>query len=62
MGPYVITQIGQLGDIKIEDPKDGTRQTVNGHRLKPFLDGNENVDENKESVSFVVSSLVYEVD
>ncbi|KAJ0494070.1 putative nucleotidyltransferase, Ribonuclease H [Helianthus annuus] len=62
MGPYVITRVGQLGDVTIEDPKDGVRQTVNGHRLKPFLEGNEKVDGNKESVSFVVSFPVYEVE
>ncbi|XP_021986024.1 uncharacterized protein LOC110882263 [Helianthus annuus] len=62
MGPYVITRVGQLGDVTIEDPKDGVRQTVNGHRLKPFLDGNEKLEENKESVSFVVSIPVYEVE
>ena len=62
MGPYVVTRVGQLGDVTIEDPKDGVRQTVNGHRLKPFLDGNEKVDANKESVSFVVSFPVYEVE
>ncbi|KAJ0433947.1 hypothetical protein HanIR_Chr17g0875861 [Helianthus annuus] len=62
MGPYVITRVGQLGDVTIEDPKDGVRQTVNGHRLKPFLDGNERIDENKESVSFVASIPVYEVE
>ncbi|XP_022001141.1 uncharacterized protein LOC110898633 [Helianthus annuus] len=41
MGPYVITRAEKLGDVTIEDLKDGSKQTVNGHRLKPFLDGNE---------------------
>ncbi|XP_035830878.1 uncharacterized protein LOC118480240 [Helianthus annuus] len=62
MGPYVITQVGKLGDVTIKDPKDGSKQTVNGHRLKPFLDGNnDKKDENVELVNFVVSVPTYEV-
>ncbi|XP_022040123.1 uncharacterized protein LOC110942658 [Helianthus annuus] len=62
MGLYVITRVGKLGDVTIEDPKDGSKQTVNGHRLKPFLDGNhDKKDENVELVNFVVSVPTYEV-
>ncbi|KAJ0510886.1 hypothetical protein HanIR_Chr11g0545701 [Helianthus annuus] len=62
IGPYVITRVGKLGDVTIKDPKDGSKQTVNGHRLKPFLDGNnDKKDENVELVNFVVSVPTYEV-
>ncbi|XP_021985960.1 uncharacterized protein LOC110882187 [Helianthus annuus] len=62
MGPYVITRVGKLGDVIIKDPKDGSKQTVNGHRLKPFLYGNnDKKDENVELVNFVVSVPTYEV-
>ncbi|XP_021991244.1 uncharacterized protein LOC110888005 [Helianthus annuus] len=62
MGPYVITRVGKLGDVTIKDPKDGSKQTVNRHRLKPFLDGNNvKKDENVELVNFVVSVPTYEV-
>ncbi|XP_076951795.1 uncharacterized protein LOC143625313 [Bidens hawaiensis] len=37
MGPYVIMRVGKFGDVEIEDLHDQTRQTVNGHRLKPYL-------------------------
>ncbi|MFS8019526.1 hypothetical protein Hanom_Chr15g01404801 [Helianthus anomalus] len=60
MGPYVITRVGKLGDVSIEDPKDGSKQTVNGHRLKPFLEGNEVNEAQKESVNFLVSIPTYE--
>ncbi|KAI3827350.1 hypothetical protein L1987_01423 [Smallanthus sonchifolius] len=55
MGPYVITRVGKLGDFGIEDPKDGSSQTVNGHRLKPFLEAKDMDGETKESVSFLAS-------
>ncbi|XP_022023722.1 uncharacterized protein LOC110923983 [Helianthus annuus] len=59
MGPYVITWVGKLGDVTIKDPKDGSKQTVNGHRLKPYLDGNnEKKDENVELVNFVLWPVV----
>ncbi|KAJ0754891.1 putative nucleotidyltransferase, Ribonuclease H [Helianthus annuus] len=62
MGPYVITRVGKLGDVTIKDPKDGSKQTVNGHRLKPFLDGNEEKkDANVELVCFLGSVPTYEV-
>ncbi|XP_022020016.1 uncharacterized protein LOC110920088 [Helianthus annuus] len=39
MGPYVITRVGRFGDIEIEDVHTNTKQVVNGHRLKPYLEG-----------------------
>ncbi|XP_022019226.1 uncharacterized protein LOC110919262 [Helianthus annuus] len=41
MGPYVITRVGQFGDIEIEDVHTQTKQVVNGHWLKPYLEGND---------------------
>jgi len=41
IGPYVIVRVGQFGDVEIEDTKDQVRQVVNGHRLKPYLEGND---------------------
>ncbi|XP_021980108.1 uncharacterized protein LOC110876239 [Helianthus annuus] len=36
MGPYVVRRVGRFGDVDIQD-----EQTVNGHRLKPYLEGND---------------------
>ncbi|XP_076907572.1 uncharacterized protein LOC143564065 [Bidens hawaiensis] len=41
MGPYVITRVGKFGDVEIEDLHNQARQTVNGHRLKPYLEGKD---------------------
>ncbi|KAI3670926.1 hypothetical protein L1987_87570 [Smallanthus sonchifolius] len=41
MGPYLITRVGNYGDIKIEDFDDHLRQVVNGHRLKPYLEASD---------------------
>ncbi|XP_076890303.1 uncharacterized protein LOC143541346 [Bidens hawaiensis] len=39
MGPYVITRVGKFGDVEIEDVQSRTKRVVNGHRLKPYLEG-----------------------
>ncbi|KAK9058323.1 hypothetical protein SSX86_023164 [Deinandra increscens subsp. villosa] len=57
MGPYVITRVGNFGDVEIEDVQDQVKQVVNGHRLKPYL---ENQDINMleaDKVSFLLNSL-----
>ncbi|XP_076895635.1 uncharacterized protein LOC143548312 [Bidens hawaiensis] len=41
MGPYVNTRVGRFGDAEIEDAQDQTKQVVNGHRLKPYLEGKD---------------------
>ncbi|XP_076916637.1 uncharacterized protein LOC143576434 [Bidens hawaiensis] len=41
MGPYVITRVGRFGDVEIEDPQGQSKQVVNGHRLKPYLEGKD---------------------
>ncbi|XP_076896690.1 uncharacterized protein LOC143549747 [Bidens hawaiensis] len=41
MGPYVITRVGKFGDVEIEDFHNQARQTVNGHRLKAYLEGKD---------------------
>ncbi|XP_035837230.1 uncharacterized protein LOC110893213 [Helianthus annuus] len=41
MGPYMITRVGQFGDVDIEDVHTNVKQTVNGRQLKPYLEGND---------------------
>ncbi|XP_076899223.1 uncharacterized protein LOC143553034 [Bidens hawaiensis] len=41
MGPYVITRVGKFGDVEIEDMQSQAKQVVNGHRLKPYLEGKD---------------------
>ncbi|KAF5766008.1 putative nucleotidyltransferase, Ribonuclease H [Helianthus annuus] len=41
MGPYVVRRVGRFGDADIQDERTLKQQTVNGHRLKPYLDGND---------------------
>ena len=60
MGPYTITRVGQFGEIEIEDPKDGVKQMVNGHRLKPYLDATDINGATKEMVNFISSPPSYE--
>ena len=39
--PYIVKTVFSYGAVEIEDPKDGNIFKVNGHRLKPFLEGFE---------------------
>ncbi|XP_076932731.1 uncharacterized protein LOC143598386, partial [Bidens hawaiensis] len=41
MGPYVITRVGRFGDVEIEDMQNQIKHVVNGHRLKPYLEGKD---------------------
>ncbi|XP_076929187.1 uncharacterized protein LOC143593441 [Bidens hawaiensis] len=41
MGSYVITRVGKFGDVEVENLHNQARQTVNGHRLKPYLEGKD---------------------
>ncbi|KAJ0939741.1 putative nucleotidyltransferase, Ribonuclease H [Helianthus annuus] len=41
MGPYVVRRVGRFGDVDIQDERTNKQQTVNGHRLKPYLEGND---------------------
>ena len=41
IGPYIIKTVFSYGTVEIENPKDGNIFKVNGHRLKPFLEGFE---------------------
>ncbi|XP_076940268.1 uncharacterized protein LOC143609390 [Bidens hawaiensis] len=41
MGPYVITRVGRFGDVEIEDMQNQVKQFVNGHHLKPYLEGKD---------------------
>jgi hypothetical protein len=36
--PFIVRSVFPYGAIEIEDPKNGTIFTVNGQRLKPFLE------------------------
>ena len=61
MGPYVITRVGNVGEVEIENPKDGVKQMVNGHRLKQYLDATDINGATKEVVNFISSPPNYEV-
>ena len=61
MGPYVVTRVGKLGEVQINDPKNGSKQTVNGHRLKEFWDGDAPDSKVEDSVSMLVSFPTDEV-
>ncbi|XP_021974933.1 uncharacterized protein LOC110870043 [Helianthus annuus] len=41
MGPYVVRRVGRFGDVDIQDEQTLKQQRVNGHRLKPYLEGND---------------------
>ena len=62
MGPYIITKIGNFGDVEIEDLDDHLRQTVNGHRLKPYLDPNDINGPDKQSECLVLSIVAHPED
>jgi hypothetical protein len=38
VGPFVIHEVRSNGSISVRNPKDETIFTVNGHRLKPYID------------------------
>ncbi|KAK1431640.1 hypothetical protein QVD17_08144 [Tagetes erecta] len=38
-GPYVVSKVFPYGTIELENPADGSRWKVNGHRLKHYLGG-----------------------
>ncbi|XP_076950219.1 uncharacterized protein LOC143623124 [Bidens hawaiensis] len=59
-GPYLIVRVGNHGQYEIEDFDDHLRQVVNGYRLKPYLEMKDIHELDKESVNFIVTSLVYE--
>ena len=54
-GPYLITRVGEYGDVEIEDFDDHLRQVVNGHRLKPYLDSSDIHGTTEEPVCFLTS-------
>ena len=39
--PYIVNNVYPYGTVEIEDLKNGNIFKVNGHRLKPFLEGFE---------------------
>ncbi|KAK1440276.1 hypothetical protein QVD17_06101 [Tagetes erecta] len=51
MGPFVVTRVGNSGEVEIEDTKDGHKQLVNGHRLKPYI---TSVDQDGASFDVVI--------
>ncbi|XP_076884420.1 uncharacterized protein LOC143533579 [Bidens hawaiensis] len=59
-GPFVIVGVGNHGQFKIEDFDYHIRQVVNGYRLKPYLEMEDIHKMDKASVSFIVTSSVYE--
>ncbi|XP_076933079.1 uncharacterized protein LOC143598855 [Bidens hawaiensis] len=59
-GPFLIVGVGNHGQFEIEDFDDHIRHVVNGYRLKPYLEMDDIHKMDKESVSFIVTSSVYE--
>ncbi|KAI3819987.1 hypothetical protein L1987_13842 [Smallanthus sonchifolius] len=57
MGPYVITRVGKFGDIDIEDVSTNMKQTVNGHQLKPYLEGNDIKNLELDKVGYILRPL-----
>ena len=55
MGPYVITRVGNFWNIEVESVQNQTRQIVNGHRLKPYLEGKDINALEEGKVSFILS-------
>ncbi|KAI3803239.1 hypothetical protein L1987_31388 [Smallanthus sonchifolius] len=48
------------GEVEIEDFDDHLRQTVNGHRLKPYLEANDINGVDKQSECLFVETVVYD--
>ncbi|KAI3760239.1 hypothetical protein L1987_50632 [Smallanthus sonchifolius] len=59
-GPYSIIRVGEFGEVEIEDFDDHLRQTVNGHRLKPYLEANDINGVDKQSECLFVETVVYD--
>ena len=54
-GPYLVTRVGEYGDVEIEDFDDHLRQVVNGHRLKPYLESSDIHGTIEETVCLLTS-------
>ena len=61
-GPYLVTRVGNYGEVAIEDFDDHLRQVVNGHRLKRCLEPNDINGPDKQSESFALSTLTYDAE
>jgi hypothetical protein len=48
-GPFIVTSVSPHGGVELKDPKTGQFFKVNGHRLKPYIQGIE-YNEDVESV------------
>ncbi|XP_021986020.2 uncharacterized protein LOC110882259 [Helianthus annuus] len=57
MGPNVITRVGRFGDIEIEDVHTQTKQVVNGHWIKPYLEGNDINNPELDKVGYILCPL-----
>ncbi|XP_076929775.1 uncharacterized protein LOC143594326 [Bidens hawaiensis] len=60
MDSYLIIRVVNHGQYEIGDFDDHVRQVVNGYRLKPYFEMKDIHNMGKESVSFIVTSLVFE--
>ncbi|XP_076886103.1 uncharacterized protein LOC143535848 [Bidens hawaiensis] len=59
-GLYSVVRVGNYCQYEIKDFDDHVRKVVNGYRLKPYLEMKDILEMDKESVSFIVTSPVYE--
>ncbi|XP_035830801.1 uncharacterized protein LOC118480188 [Helianthus annuus] len=57
MGPYVVRQVGRFGDVDIQDEQTLKQQTVNGHRLKPYLEGNDINNLELDKVGYILRQV-----
>ncbi|MDF3573277.1 hypothetical protein, partial [Enterobacter cloacae] len=57
-GPYTVTNVFSHGAIEISNPRNGSTFTVNGQRLKPYIEGLGNGDMTRDGM--VIESLTLE--
>ncbi|XP_022041442.1 uncharacterized protein LOC110944024 [Helianthus annuus] len=57
MGSYVIRRVGRFGDVDIQDEQTNKQQTMNGHRLKPYLEGNDINNLELDKVGYILCSV-----
>lgn len=41
-GPFKVKEVKSHGTVEVEDPTSQVKWVVNGHKLKPYLDQNDN--------------------
>ncbi|XP_022040134.1 uncharacterized protein LOC110942671 [Helianthus annuus] len=57
MGPYIIQRVGRFGDVDIQDEQTNKQQTMNGYRLKLYLEGNDINNLELDKVGYILRPL-----